>query len=249
MIIQLHFYILLRQKITIMSKIIMFGNQKGGVGKSQVSIMVATALSQSPFNLNVCVLDTDNQKSVLNSRIFDLRAYQTETQPFAVIDTKVSEMQKNIGGLDKDYDVIIIDAAGKLDNEQPIETQEITKILMYVDFLFIPFVAGSHNLNATFKYLQFVRKVQETRQLQARNLKAFGFVNMFRSRSKSNGFLAEDIEVLKASESLLMMSTALNDYSLFRDADTITSIYIPLSTDSAKANFTTFLNEILSIIN
>lgn len=226
----------------------MFGNQKGGVGKSQVSIMTATALSQSPFNLKTCIIDTDNQKSVVNIRNLDFRAYQTETAPFDVLNYKVAEMQNIIGQFDKEYDVIIIDAAGKLDNDLPIETQEITKILMYVDFLLVPFVSGNHNLSATLQYFQFVRQVQKLRQLQARNLSVTGFINMHRSRSRANTFLIEDIEMLKASENLKMMAHMLNDYALFKEADTITSIYSADTTDSAKANFSSFINELISII-
>ena len=79
-----------------MAKILMFGNQKGGVGKTQVSIMTATALSQKPFNLKTCVVDIDNQKSVIRARNFDLRAYQTESVPFDVFSYSMPEVQKNI---------------------------------------------------------------------------------------------------------------------------------------------------------
>lgn len=231
-----------------MAKIVIFGNQKGGVGKTQISIMTATALSQKPFNLKTCIIDTDNQKSVVRIRKLDLKAYQTETVPFEVFNYKVADMQNIIGQLDKEFDVIIIDAAGKLDTDQPIESQEITKILMYVDCLFIPFVAGNHNLDATIQYFEFVRQVQKLRQLQARNLSVKGFINMHRSRSRANNFLIEDIETLQESESLEVMKTALNDYALFREADTITTIYDPLSNDPSKANFSTFINELITII-
>ena len=231
-----------------MAKIISIGNQKGGVGKTQISIMLATALSQKPFNLKTCVIDLDNQKSVVNIRELDLRAYQTENVPFDVFSYNVATLQNNIGNLDKAYDVIIFDVAGKLDNDAPIESQEITKILMYVDCLFIPFVAGNHNLNATLQYLKFAQQVQKIRQLQARNLSVNGFINMHRSRSRANQFLVEDIETLKKSQSLKMMATALSDYAVFREADTITSIYDPLSNDSAKHNFSAFLNEFITII-
>ena len=231
-----------------MAKIISIGNQKGGVGKTQISIMLATALSQKPFNLKMCVIDLDNQKSVVNIRELDLRAYQTENVPFEVFSYNVATLQNNIGDLDKAYDVIIFDVAGKLDNDAPIESQEITKILMYVDCLFIPFVAGNHNLNATLQYLTFAQQVQKIRQLQARNLSVHGFINMHRSRSRANQFLVDDIETLKESQSLQMMETALSDYAVFREADTITSIYDPLSNDSAKHNFSAFLNEFITII-
>ena len=221
---------------------------KGGCGKSQVSIMLATALSQKPFNLKTCIIDLDFQKSVIDARNLDLQSYKIETAPFEVRSYSIAELENNVSNLDKTHDVVFLDVAGKLDINLPIESQEITKVLMYVDCLFIPFVAGNHNLNATIKYFQFVQQVQKIRQLQPRNLMVKGFVNMYRVRSKANQFLSEDIEALKASHSLEMMQTSLNDYALFREADTITSIYDPLGNDSAKANFTAFVNDFISII-
>jgi cellulose biosynthesis protein BcsQ len=231
-----------------MSKIISIGNQKGGVGKTQISIMLATALSQAPFNLKTAIIDLDNQKSVVEIRSLDLMAYKIKNAPFEVLDYRLSDLQNNIGGLDKTFDVIILDVAGKLDIDLSFENQEITKILMYVDNLFLPFVAGNHNLTATLKYFQFVKQVQKIRQFEARNLTVRGFINMQRQRSRLNQYLIEDIEILKESQNLEMMQTALNDYALFRESDTFTSIYDPLSNDSAKQNFTAFLNELISII-
>jgi cellulose biosynthesis protein BcsQ len=231
-----------------MAKIIMFGNQKGGVGKSLLTTLTATALSQAPFNFKTLVIDLDNQKSIVRARSFDLRAYQTENAPFEVLNYTIAELQENIQQLDKDFQIILIDVAGKLDNTQPIETQEITKSLMYIDRLFIAFVAGNYNLESTLDYFQFIKQVQKIRTLQQRNLEVFGFVNMHRVRSRANSFLSEDLEILKQSEPLKMLETALNDYALFREADTITSLYDPLSNDGAKQNFNHFINEFIKII-
>ena len=101
-------------------------------------------------------------------RELDLKAYKTESVPFEVFNYNVAELESNIGVLDKKFEVIVLDAAGKLDNNLPIETQEITNILMYVDCLFIPFVAGNHNINATIQYLKHFKQVQKKRQLQPR---------------------------------------------------------------------------------
>ena len=231
-----------------MAKILMFGNQKGGVGKTQVSIMTATALSQKPFNLKTCIVDIDNQKSVIRARNFDLRAYQTESAPFEVHSYSIPELQKNIASLDKSFQLIIIDAAGKLDTTQPVEIQEISKALMYVDSLLIPFVAGNYNLESTLDYFRFIKNVQLQRAVQPRPLNVFGFVNMQRTRSRANAFLNEDLETLRTSENLRTMKLSLNDYASYREADTITSLFDPLSNDSAKQNFSLWLNELLSLI-
>lgn len=227
----------------------MFGTQKGGAGKTAATVMVATALSQAPFNLKTVVVDLDQQKSVISSRRFDLRAYQTDIVPFDILNYSVSDLQNNIEQLDKNFQLIIIDVAGKLDNEQPIEIQEITKALMYVDYLFIPFVSGNYNLESTVAYFQFIKKVQTIRAVQPRPLNVHGFVNMHRARSRANAFLDEDLETLKQSQQLLMLETTLNDYASFREADTITSLYDPKSNDGAKQNFTQFINELLNIIS
>ena len=141
-----------------MAKILMFGNQKGGVGKSQCTLMLASTLSQAPFDLKVVVVDIDDQKSIASCRTIDKTAYGSEQpEPYPVLDYSIADLQNNISQLDKDYHVILIDAAGKLDAKADVTQQEISKSLMYVDYLFLPFVSGNHNLDSTFKYLRFVQ--------------------------------------------------------------------------------------------
>lgn len=231
-----------------MAKIIMFGNQKGGVGKSQCSVMTATALSHPPFNLKVALIDVDEQKSVVSARRIDQKAYGDAPPPYSVLDYTVEEMQEHIGQLDQEFHVILIDAAGKLDARADVTQQEISKSLMYVDYLFLPFVAGNYNLDSTLRYLQFVLQLQKARILSNRQLTATGFVNMYRSRSRKNQFLLEDIESLKQTTQVGFMSSYLHDYAGFSDADTYTSLFDPLSNDAARSNFSAWLSEFGRII-
>jgi cellulose biosynthesis protein BcsQ len=232
-----------------MAKILMFGNQKGGVGKTLVSVMTASALGHAPFNLKVAVIDIDNQKSVAYARDIDVQSYPAETPtPFAVINYTIAELQKNITQLDAEYDVLIIDVAGKLDTQADVTQQEITKALMYVDVLFIPFIAGSYVFTATYNYLTFIEQVQATRALQTRKMKVYGFVNMYRSRSKVNQMLLQYIDTLHENNNLQLMKTYLNDYTLFKEADTMTSVYDAQSNDAAVTNFVEWFNELVQII-
>lgn len=228
-----------------MSKIIIFGNQKGGVGKSTITCLCANALSQAPFNLKVCVIDNDKQRSISEARDFDLES--KEEIPYAVFPMSIEEMQQKIGKMDEEYDLIFIDTAGKLDVDVALDNQEITKGLMYADHLFIPFRSGNFNLDATLSYLQFLLQLQEQRSDSPRPLKVSGFINMYRQRSKMNDLLISEIKHLKKS-GLPFMVSRIGNYTMFEDVDTMTSIYDEDTNDRAKLNFTVWMNEFIKLI-
>lgn len=230
-----------------MSKIISFGNQKGGVGKSTLTVMCANALSQHPFNYNVCIVDCDNQKSIVETRKFDQEDYE-EDFPYEVYDMDIPLLQAQLNEMDKTFDFIFIDAAGKLDKELPIEQQEISKILMYVDYLFLPFRAGTFNLDATLTYLEFVQKVYTIRKENNRPLHLHGLINMYRLRSRMNRFLIQEVEEVKKFANISFMENSLNNYTLYEDVDTITSYYEVNSKNKSKINFTLWFNELIKII-
>ncbi len=232
-----------------MAKIIMFGNQKGGVGKSLCATMTAAALGQAPFNFKVALVDLDEQKTIASLRQVDKDSYPPDlAEPFAVFDFSLPDLESRIGALDKDYEIIILDAAGKLDARADVLQQEISRALMFSDHLFIPFVAGFGNLAATFSYLRFVHTVQKARQLSQRSLSFCGFINQFRTRSRVNDFLLQDIATIQQTQHLPMMQHSLRDYAAYKEADTFNSFYDPLSNDSAKVNFSEWLNEFVEII-
>ncbi|MBL7817661.1 MAG: hypothetical protein JNL70_21825, partial [Saprospiraceae bacterium] len=179
----------------------------------------------------------------------DKVAYPEGTpEPFTIFKFNLSEFQKNIGEIDQSFDIVFIDAAGKLDTEADVLQQEISRALMFTDVLFIPFVAGFGNLAATYDYLNFVSQIKEIRQLQQRKLRVYGFVNQYRSRSRANDFLLQDIATIQETEPFDVLKSRLHDFTTYKDADTITSLYNPLSNDSAKANFSEFINEIIKTI-
>lgn len=229
-----------------MSKIIIFGNQKGGVGKSTITTLCANALSQAPFNLDVCIIDNDRQKSIVEARNFDLEDWGKEA-PYDVVGLDLEQLQQQIHQLDQEYDIIFIDTAGRLDINLDIEQQEITKALMYADHLFIPFRAGNFNLDASLEYLKMVVQLGELRSESERPLHYCGFVNMYRDRSKTNTDLIIEIENLKTAGVDFMM-TRLRNYTLFEDINTLNSLYDVNSLDKAKLNFTVWLNEFVKIL-
>jgi len=232
-----------------MSKIISFGNQKGGVGKSTITVMVANALSQPPFNYDICIVDCDNQKSIVESRRFDKEDFPDMEFPYEVYDMDVPLLQEQIKEMDQVFDFIIVDAAGKLDKDLPIDNQEISKIIMYVDYLFLPFRSGTFNLDSTLNYLEFVQKIYSIRKDTSRPLNLYGLINMFRSRSRMNRYLMQEVDEIKEFTDILFMRNKLNNYTLFEDIDTHTSYYDMESNDTSKINFTVWFNEFMKVIS
>lgn len=228
-----------------MATIVAFGNQKGGVGKSTIIAMTANALSQAPFNINLCVIDCDRQHSLAEARSFDEE--DTDKVPYPIMGMSVDGLQDKIYELDQQYDLILIDTAGRLDHTVAVENQEITKALMYADYLFIPFRAGSFNLEASMEYLKVANKLKKLRAKAARPLKYFGFVNMYKDRSRTNAFLVSEIEHLR-TEGIPFMLCRLRNYTLFEEIDTLTSYYDVNANNKAKLNFTVWLNEFVKIL-
>jgi len=229
-----------------MSTIVAFGNQKGGVGKSTVIALAANALSQAPFNINLCVIDCDLQQSLAEARNFEAEEAE-EDFDYPIYGMTIEELQDKIYDLDKQFDLILIDTAGRLDHTVAVDDQEITKALMYADYLFVPFRAGSFNLDASLEYLQVAVKLKQLRQESERPLKLFGFVNMYRDRSKTNTFLISEIEHLR-SQGIKFMMCRLRNYTIFEDIDTQTSLYDVNANKKANLNFTVWLNEFIKIL-
>lgn len=232
-----------------MAKIILFGNQKGGVGKSTLTMLTATALSQPPFNLDVCVLDADDQRSLSDMRQSDIGNNAEQAVPYEIRPASLNDIHRDIRELDRRYHVVFIDVAGKLDLNIAADKQEIIPYLSYVDLLFMPFVAGNFNVEASAKYLKTVLHVQLSRQLSARPLKVFGLVNMFRERSRVNSFLLDDIQNLRSVVDIQFMETHLRDYSLFKESDTLKSLYSETGNDAAKVNFRNWIDEFANLLN
>lgn len=226
-----------------MGKIIVFGNQKGGVGKTTLTAMTATALAQDPFNRSVFVADIDRQQSLIRRRLGDIQD-ENIIPPYPLEYKTLNQLLKEIERIDSEYDLTFIDAPGKLDMDLPAEEQEISKVLLLADFVFIPVVPGNYAMEATIDFLKLALKVKAKRP--NRPLQIIGLVNMAEPRTLDDKFLLEEIDELKGI--LQFMDSNLKRYVSFRAADTIESLYAPKTTDRAKENFSTWLNEFIQLI-
>jgi len=232
-----------------MAKFIVFGNQKGGIGKTTLAILTATGLSQLPFSKKILLIDNDNQKSAIRLREYDEENYENKSTPYLIREMTYEQIVDSISDIDEMYDYVFIDTPGKLDTNLPPEQQEITKILLLVDYLFMPFKAGALNLDATTDYVKVLLQVQKHRKTTNRLLNIYGVVNFYKERSRINRELKEELTYLEEKAGLEFMKTALKQYTAYEYLDTYESMYTVNSSDPATINFTLFLNEFYRLTN
>ena len=230
-----------------MSKIISFGNQKGGTGKTTSTCLTANALASSPFNQRVFVADCDSQQSIIRRRLADQRL-TADVPPYQVAFKPLAELQRDIIELDKTHDVVFLDLPGKLDSAHADDQHTIAKYLQYVDFLFIPFCPGNYSLESTLDYLRFSLKIKQARSATPRPLEIVGFINLFEGRTLDDKYLLDEINDLRAVVNIRWMDTRLQRYALFRNVDTFTTFYEPATTDKAKMNLCAFVDELKKVI-
>lgn len=218
---------------------IAFSNQKGGCGKSTATIMTATALSDQPFEYKVLVIDLDKQLSIFQQRQYDIE--DNKSVNFDVIKfDQLNDFDNSIEHLDKDYDIILIDSGGKLDDNLPVEFQTITRVLSNIDILLIPFTSGNFSLESTIEYINFVNDFKRSSGLE---FEMYGFINKFRNIN-SNVNLALDMAKISKAANIKMMRTRLKNYTLFESCDTSKTLYDENSNKADKLNFTVWLNEL-----
>ena len=225
-----------------MAQIIAIANQKGGVGKSTVTLLAATALSQPPFSYQVAVVDVDPQQSISRRRSYDLDGF-TDPLPYEVLTYNFATFRQQVKALDERYQVIFLDVPGKLDTGAGKDSEAV-QALQYVDLVLVPFTPGNFSLDATLDYLKAALAVKQQRP----DLRLVAFRNMHRERSRHGRQLAGELDELATITSVPVMSEPLKRYSEFEDADSLASLHSRTSSSPARQNFTRWLDELDGLI-
>lgn len=221
-----------------MAKVISFANRKGGVGKSTLLALTATAVHERT-QLKVLVIDADLQASIYNQRQADLQE-AGEGDYFDIIpfsfakvneaDVPVLRFSRLIMEADRKYDLIFIDAPGTMEGEV------IPTILTISEAVIIPIIGSLLDINSTVSFLSLVEDVNQQRD---HDLQVIGVVNK-KDRTSEYG----QLNGLEGVAGLHLMEASISNRVEYRRLSTVRQLVTP----DKDHEFNAYLHELSNLI-
>jgi chromosome partitioning protein len=142
--------------------ILAFATQKGGMGKTTLSVLVASWLHYKR-RIPVAVLDVDSsQLSVFNLRVRETeqmdeevrtRFNQQDVDPYPILHGDPADVPDLLTQLPADVRLVFIDLPGNID----VEGYETA--LSRVDYLLVPMETSEFSVTTGFSYLSAIRQI------------------------------------------------------------------------------------------
>ncbi len=235
------------------TKFVSFFNQKGGVGKSSLEILVAT-YCHNVLNLKVGILDADfPQHSVSKLREDEVQLIKTHpgyrdafrelgkaVYPVLASDpaNALTELQK-FTNPDDAFDLVFVDLPGTLNTKGVLPT--ISKL----DHIFIPLIASKLVVKSSLEFGMLVK--ENFIDKEGISLKSLHFLwnNVVKSE-KSDLYPATESVIKKAGLSLL--ETNLYQSVKFRKPDFCSTIFSPDANQIKDTHLVELTEEILTVV-
>ena len=136
---------------------IVFGNQKGGVGKTTLAILFANYLAEK--NKKVIAIEMDVQKSIAQTRRYELELDETLKNPYEVVYTALNDYPKFAAALKNTNVNLVIDLPGKLDDPH------LVPVLKDADVIVCPFDYDLRSFVSTSTFASVVKQLDKDKEI------------------------------------------------------------------------------------
>ena len=209
-------------------------NLKGGVGKTTITVNLASAFTQR--GKSVCIIDTDlKQHSSLEWA--GARGEDRPTiQVFAVEPNQVNT--KMLKSMEEKFDLIIIDGTPQL-------SELATRTILASDIILIPILPSIFDFRAFETFFQLLNELKETKQSNGLgNVEAYIVMN--RVNEKTN-VSKEIVEGLKSYQ-IPILETKISSRTAYADTATDGIGVVEGKDKKAREEFSRLTDEIEKII-
>lgn len=217
------------------TRIISVAHRKGGVGKTTVSILLATALA-TEGKKKVLYLDCDNQRSAVDYHAAEARNYGEEEPPYTIEYLAPRYLYDHLRLYAPNYDIVFVDMPRMTDDTQDSAT---VQLLTICDSLLLPIVAGQFDALSTNDFLKVVQEIAEYKNEKNIPFTYYGFLNR-RNQRKDNERAVQFMQGI----GLPMFKESLGDLKIFTTPSTYESM---LSSAEGKKRFEAFYKEFLNL--
>jgi chromosome partitioning protein len=142
--------------------IVLIANEKGGVGKTTISVNLAAMCQLA--GKEVLLVDTDKQES---ASTWSAMRYENDVWPKITCVSKTGKVGFDLIDLGKKYDVVIVDAGGR-------DSLEMRQAIAVCGICIIPVKPAQFDVWSLSRMASLIRDVSERVE---RNINAFAFIN------------------------------------------------------------------------
>lgn len=214
-----------------MTRTISIANAKGGVGKSTVTMLLATALAKQKKQ-KVLILDTDSQGSISNWLASEQKIFDSE--PLVTVEALApNHVQMYLKKFGEDYDFVFIDIP-RMTNSLSEATN--IQVLYFCDVILIPAIGSRLDVMSTSQFFNIIQDAQSKKEELGFDFQVLGFLNRETNRTDNKAAKAALHEVYK----IPMMENALRELKLFTSPSLFECI---LDTKEGRERFKPFFNE------
>lgn len=209
--------------------IILIGSQKGGCGKSTLATNIAAALAVA--GKDVMLVDADKQGSSSN---WFLDRSENEALPQVHSVQKYDDVRASVIDLNKRYEYVIIDAAGR-------DSVELRTAMIVANIIVMPVRPSQFDLDTVPRMQEIYRDAK----LLNPELKFFSVITMGPTNPVINESQEAQAFFVNYPE-ITLLKTIIRERKIYRDAISgIGKGVVEMNNDKAKKEIEDLLNEVI----